>query len=107
MSATATNDLPNIAMLTAEQKKQLLAMLVKDELESQPIPMPISVELEGRELGHFRPKWVPPEKATPYPFTEAELKELAKRIRNPGPTFTHEELLALEASGHDAVLLER
>ena len=105
MSTTATVELPAIDKLTAEQKKRLLALLIQDELKDQPIPMPIFVRLDGEELGHFRPKIRPPEKSTPYPFTEDELKEIARRIKNPGRTFTYEEFLALEASGADVTLL--
>jgi hypothetical protein len=102
---TATAELPDITTLTPEQRARFLGLLVKAELDSQPIPMPIFVQLDGTELGHFRPKWVPPEKSTPYPFTEDDLKEIDRRFRNPGRTFTYEEILALEASGRDASLL--
>jgi len=104
MSTTATVDLPAIEKLTVEQKRRLLALLIKDELDRQPVPMPIIVRVDGEDLGHFRPKIRPPEKTTPYPFTEAELEEIARRVRNPGRTFTREEIRALEASGDDAWL---
>jgi hypothetical protein len=105
MSTAATVELPAIDKLTAEQKRQLLALLIKDELDRQPVPLPIFVRLDGEELGHFRPKITPPAETTPYPFTGDELREIARRVKNPGPTFTYEELLALEASGADASLL--
>ena len=56
MSAAATTELPNIAALSSEQKQRLLALLIKDELDQQPIPLAIIVRLDGEELGHFRPK---------------------------------------------------
>src|SRR4051812_26734021 len=65
-STAATVELPPIEKLTAEQKRQLLALLIKDELDRQPVPMPIIVRHEGEELGHFRPKITPPAKTTPY-----------------------------------------
>src|SRR3954471_12636473 len=105
MSTATTVELPTIDKLTPDQRRQLLALLVKDELDRQPVPMPIIVRHEGEELGHFRPKINPPGETTPYPFTEDELREIARRVRNPGPTFTYEELQALEASGADASLL--
>ena len=104
MSTTVTADLPIVDRLTREQRRQLLGQLVKDELAQYPIPMPIIVRLDGEELGIFKPKYSPPQKTTPYPFTEAELKEIERRIANPGKTFTREEIRALEASGDDAWL---
>jgi hypothetical protein len=104
MSTAATVELPAIDKLTAEQKKRLLALLIKDQLDRQPARMPIFVQLDGEELGLFKPKYRPLEKTTPYPFTEAELKEIERRIANPGKTFTREEIRALEASGDDAGL---
>jgi hypothetical protein len=101
MSAAATDELPPIDRLTTDQKQQLLALLVKDELDRQPVPMPILVRYEGRELGHFRPKISPPPKTTPYPFTPEEREELVRLARHPGRTFTSQELRALEASGDD------
>jgi hypothetical protein len=105
MSTATSVELPAVDKLTAEQKRQLLALLIKDELDRQPIPMAIVVRLDGDELGHFRPKIRHPEKTTPYAFTPEELAELERLSRNPGKTFTYEELLALEASGADASLL--
>ena len=102
MSATATVELPDIGKLTEEQKRRLLALLVKDELDRQPVPMPIVVRHEDQELGYFRPKITPPAKTTPYPFTPEEREELVRAARNPGRTFTSQELHALEASGDDA-----
>jgi hypothetical protein len=102
MSTSTDTELPNIAALSAEQKQRLLALLIKDELDRQPIPMPIFVLLEGEELGHFRPKFKPPDTPTPYPFTDEERQELIRRARDPGPTFTYREWLALERSEADA-----
>jgi hypothetical protein len=104
VSATTT-DLPSIASLTAEQKARLLALLIKDELDRQPIPMLIPVNLDGEDLGHFRPKVKPTAKTTPLQLTEAEREELIRLARDPGKTFTLEELIALEASGADESLL--
>lgn len=103
MSTAATVETPPIDKLTPEQKRQLLAVLIKDELDRQPVPMPIIVRLDEQELGHFRPKIVPPAKTTPYPFTAEEREQLIKVARNPGRTFTSQELRALEASGDDEV----
>jgi hypothetical protein len=97
--STATVELPAIDKLTTEQKRQLLTLLIKDELDRQPVPMPIIVRFEGNDLGHFRPKVTPPAKTTPYPFTPEEREELVRLARNPGRTFTSQELRALEASG--------
>jgi hypothetical protein len=102
MGTNPTTDLPNLAALSAEQKERLLALLVKDELDRQPIPMPIFVRLDGEDLGHFRPKIKHPEKTTPYPFTEEERQALIRLARDPGPTFTYREWLALERSEADA-----
>jgi hypothetical protein len=101
VSTTATVDLPAIDKLTDAQKRQLLALLIKDELDRQPVPMPIIVCLDGQDLGHFRPKIRPPEKTTPYPFTPEEREEIVRLARNPGRTVTSQELRALEASGDD------
>lgn len=101
MSTPATAELPSIEQLTPEQKTRLLALLIKDELDRQPVPMPIIVRLEGTDLGHFRPKIIPPAKTTPYPFTPAEREELVRIARNPGPTFTSQEFRALEQSEGD------
>src|SRR4051794_35946807 len=105
MSDTATVELPAIDKLTDEQKKRLLALLIKDELDRRPVPLPIFVRLDGEELGMFKPKVKRPEKVTPYPFTKEELDEIARRVENPGKTLTLEELRALEASGADEELL--
>jgi hypothetical protein len=102
MSATATVELPAIDKLTDEQKERLLALLIKDQMDRRPPRMPIFVRLDGEELGLFKPKYKPLEKTTPYPFTAEELKEIERRIANPGKTFTREEIRALEASGDDA-----
>lgn len=101
MTAAVTVELPSIAELTSEQKKRLLAMLITDEVDSQPVPLPIVVRLDDRVLGVFRPKWVPPEKATPYPFTPEEREELIRIARNPGETFTARELRVLDLSERD------
>ena len=103
MSAAATVELPAIDKLTDEQKERLLALLIKDELDHQPVPMPIIVRLDDQELGYFRPKITPPATTTPYPFTPEEREALIREARNPGRTFTSQELRALEASGDDAV----
>jgi len=105
VSTTTTTELPNIAALSAEQKAKLLALLIKDELDRQPIPLAIVVRLDGKELGHFRPKITPPEKTTPLQMTEAEREELIRLARNTGKRFTLEELQALEATGADESLL--
>jgi hypothetical protein len=103
MSTTATNELPAIDKLTTEQKQRLLALLIKDELDRQPVPMPIIVRHAGDDLGYFRPKIVPPVKSTPYPHTPDEREELIRLARHPGRTFTSQELRALEVSGDDEV----
>jgi hypothetical protein len=103
--STTTADLPSITSLTAEQKARLLALLIKDELDRQPIPMLITVNLDGDDLGHFRPKIKSPAKTTPLQLTDAEREDLVRLARDPGKTFTLEELLALEASGTDESLL--
>lgn len=106
MSATATAiELPTIANLTAEQKKHLLALLIKDELDQQPIPLLIFVHLDGEELGRFHPKIKHPAKTTLPPVPEGYWEEIAEMARNPGKTFTREELLVLEATGRDAEFL--
>ena len=98
MTATATAELPSIEKLSAEQKKALLALLVQDELDRQPIPMPIVVGPAGKEIGQFRPNVLLPAISRPYPFTPEERESLIRIARNPGPTFTAEELRAREAS---------
>ena len=102
MSTTATVELPDVAAMTADQKRRLLALLIKDELESRPIPMPIIVRLDDRELGIFRPKWEPPATSTPYPFTSEERDEIIRLARNPGPAYSFREWIALEESEADA-----
>lgn len=106
MSATATVELPAIDKLTADQKRLLLALLIKDELGRQPVPMPILVRLEGEELGHFEPRYTPPAKTTLPAVPEGYWEELARRMEHPGKTFTEEEILALEESGDDGWLLK-
>lgn len=85
MNVTSTTEIPDLATLSTEQKQQLLALLIKDELDRQPIPMLIPVRLEGQELGEFSPRIQHPVKAT-LPPVQVE-------------TLTLEELRALEASG--------
>ena len=105
MSAAATTELPNIAALSSEQKQRLLALLIKDELDQQPIPLAIIVRLDGEELGHFRPKIKHPVKTTLPPVPEGYWDEVAKLAKNPGKTFTRDDLRTLEASGADESLL--
>ena len=105
MTATATLEIPSIEGLSVDQKQALLALLVKDEFERVPIPRMVPVRLEGKEIAQLHYKWIPPSKPTPYPFTPEELEEIARRIENPGPTLTLEELRVLEKSGDDAFLL--
>jgi hypothetical protein len=98
VSAT-TADLPSIASLTAEQKARLLALLIKDELERQPIPMPMVVRLDGKELGQFRPNVSPPGKTTPAPFPTGYVEDLQRSLQNPERTFTSQELLDRTRAG--------
>ena len=87
------------------QKKRLLALLIKDELDKQPIPLVLFVELDGEELGQFRPKIKHPAKTTLPDVPPGYWEEIAELARNPGKTFTREELLILEATGRDAEFL--
>jgi len=80
-------ELPNLAALSAEQKLQLLALLVKDELDQQPIPMLIPVWLDGQHLGDFSPTIHHPVKTT-LPPVQVE-------------TLTLDQLRALEAMASD------
>ena len=105
MSTTTDNELPNISALSAEQKQRLLALLIKGELDRQPIPLAIIVRLDGEELGHFRPKIKHPIKTTLPPVPAGYWEEVARLARNPGKTFTLDDLRALEASGADESLL--
>jgi hypothetical protein len=105
MGTNPTVELPSIDQLTPEQKRQLLTLLIKDELSRQPIPLPIIIQVDGKELGYFRPKYTPPAKTTLPPVPEGFWEEVAKRAKNPGKTFTLEEIEALEASGDDEWLL--
>jgi hypothetical protein len=105
VSSTTAAELPNLATLTREQKQRLLALLIKDELDRQPIPMLIPVRIDGQDLGHFRPKIHHPAKTTLPPVPEGYWEEVAKLAENPGKTLTLEELQALEASGADESLL--
>jgi hypothetical protein len=105
-TAAETVELPAIDKLTDEQKRRLLAILIKDELDRYPIPVPIRVRLDGKDLGQFEPKYTPPAKTTLPPVPEGFWEDLARRMENPGKTFTEEEILALEASGDDGWLLK-
>ncbi|HJZ89425.1 MAG TPA: hypothetical protein VKE40_01040 [Gemmataceae bacterium] len=98
MSAAAT-DLPSISTLTAEQKARLLALLIKDELDRQPIPMPMVVRLDGKELGQFRPNVAPPGKTTPPPFPTGYVEDLEQSLQNPERRFTSQELLDRTRAG--------
>lgn len=105
MSTPAAVELPSIDQLTPEQKRELLALLIKDELSRQPIPMPILVRVDGEVIGQFNPKIKFPAKTTLPPVPPGFWEEVAKQMENPGRTFTEEEILALEASGDDEWLL--
>jgi hypothetical protein len=98
MKVTTNSDIPDLATLSTEQKQRLLALLIKDELERQPIPMLIRVRLDGQELGDFCPK-IHPAKSTLPPGQEEDRHGAAKPTENPGRTLTLEELRALEAAG--------
>lgn len=99
MSATVTRELPDISELTAEQKRALLTLLIKEEVRQQPVPMPILI-FDGDELiGQFNPKIKHPAKTTLPPVPKGYWEEVAKYAQNPGKTFTLEEIEALEESG--------
>jgi hypothetical protein len=105
MGTNTTVELPSIDHLTPEQKRELLTRLVKDELSRQPIPMPIILREGEKVLGQFDPKMAFPAKTTLPPVPEGFWEEVAKMAKNPGRTFTLEEIEALEASGDDEWLL--
>jgi len=105
MTATATLEIPSIEGLSVEQRQNLLVLLVKDEFERVPIPRMMPIRFEGKEIAQIHYRWIPPSVPTHYPFTPEELEEIARRIENPGPTLTLEELRVLEKSGDDAFLL--
>ncbi len=91
-------ELPNVASLTDEQKQHLLGLLIQDELDRQPIPMPIVVRVNGRDLGQFNPKIVHPTKTTLPPVPAGYWEEMAQYAQNPGKTFTLQEIEALAHS---------
>jgi hypothetical protein len=94
MSATtAETELPTIANLTAEQKKRLLALLIKDELDRQPIPMPIQVKLDEEDLGQFRPRIKRPAQTTLPAVPDSYWDEAIQYAKNPGKTLTTDEAL--------------
>jgi hypothetical protein len=105
MSNPTTTELPDISALTADQKWQLLTMLIKDEMSRAPVPMAFVVRDEGKVLGKFLPEYTPPAKTTLPEVPEGYWEEVARLAENPGKTFTLEEILALEESGADAELL--
>jgi hypothetical protein len=87
MNTMTGAEFPSLADLSAEQKQRLLALLIKDELDRQPIPMLIPVRLDGQDLGDFSPRIHHPVKTT-LPPVQVE-------------TLTLDELRALEAMGSD------
>ena len=87
MNTLTSAELPNLATLTKEEKQRLLALLIKDELDRQPIPMLIPIRLDDQELGDFSPRVHHPVKTT-LPPVQVE-------------TLTLEELRALEATGSE------
>lgn len=99
-----TVELPAIDNLSLEQRARLLARLIEAELAEYPVPMPIVVRREDESvIGIFSPRIVPPAQSTPYPLTPEEREEIIRLARNPGRTFTSQELRVLELSDDDAL----